>query len=258
MPAGASFDICVVVNQAVPELLSLPERHAGVRTSYRENTGYNVGAWEHGWRQNPAYDCYLFLQEECRIVRPGWLHAFRRLAMKPAIGLVGESLNWAGLGWNRLARQYRHVSFWASVEGEPVPVTEAIRAGLRRWNAAEGRTGAHLQSLVIAARRNVLEAIDGFPTGVNYDDATIAEVALSKKVEALGLKVREVGPGSFRYILHPQWQRRQGVLRSHARIVARLIPLWIKERLRTGALVRTPVGAQIDLVIPDRIETSPQ
>jgi hypothetical protein len=84
-------------------------------------------------------------------------------------------------------------------------------------------------------RGDVLQAIGGFPTGMNYDEATIAEVALSKKVEALGLSVREVGPGSFRYILHPQWKRRQGIIRSYARLVARWVPVRIKELLRRKA-----------------------
>lgn len=234
IPAGASFDVCVVVNQARPERLALPERHAGVVVLYRENTGFNVGAWDHGWRADPGRPCYLFLQEECRILRPGWLDAFRRLAMRPDVGLVGESLHWGGASWDRLTRQYRDVRFWASIEGEPVSVTEGVRAGLARLGVPEGRTGAHLQSLVLCARGDVLAAINGLPTGVNYDAATIAEVALSKKVSALGLTVREVGPGSFRYILHPQWQRRQGIGRSWLRAVLGSAPVGFKERMRAA------------------------
>ncbi len=232
IPAGTPFDVSVVVNQARPERLALPERHAGVRILHRENTGYNVGAWDAGWRADPDRDCYLFLQEECRILRPGWLRAFRQIATRPAIGLVGESLHWGGASWERLARQYRGVRFWASTEGKPVSVTDGVRAGLARLGVPEGRTGGHLQSLVLCARGDVLAAIDGFPTGTTYDEATIAEVSLSKKVEALGLAVREVGPGSFRYILHPQWQRRQGVLRSWLRAAALRVPVGLKEGLR--------------------------
>lgn len=232
VPAGAPFDVCVVVNQADPRTLVLPPRHAAVMVLHRMNTGFNVGAWDAGWRAHPGRDCYLFLQEECRIVRAGWLAALRRVTLRRQVGLVGESLHWGGLSWNRLARQYRDARFWASTAGEPVSVTEGVRAGLARLGVPEGRTGDHLQSLVLCARGEVLSAIDGLPTGVNYDEATIAEIALSKKVEALGLTVREVGPGSFRYILHPQWQRRQGVLRGLLRAVAGRMPIRLKEWLR--------------------------
>ena len=232
IPAGAPFEVSVVVNQARAERLALPERHAGLRVLHRENSGYNVGAWDAGWRADPGRDCYLFLQEECRILRPGWLRAFRRLATRPDIGLVGESLHWGGASWDRLARQYRDFRFWASTGGEPVSVTDGVRAGLARLGVPEGRTGAHLQSLALCARGEVLAAVGGFPTGASYDEATIAEVALSKKVEALGLRVREVGPGSFRYILHPQWERRRGVLRALLRAAALRVPVGLKERLR--------------------------
>ncbi len=236
IPAGAPFELCVVVNQATPDLLRLPKRHAGTRVLHRENTGYNIGAWEDGRRRNPGHECYLFLQEECVILRSGWLRAFRRLAMRPEVGLVGESMHWAGLGWDRLARKYRGHPFAESVEGRSVPIPVGIRAGLRRLGIAEGPTGAHLQSLVLCARREVLEAIGGFDLGLNYGDATVGEVAISKKVSTLGLQVREVGPGSFRYILHPQWRERQGVGPSIARAIARWTPAgmeeWIRRRVR--------------------------
>ncbi len=35
----------------------------------RENTGFNIGAWDYGWRHLPPYDYYLFLQDDCFIVR---------------------------------------------------------------------------------------------------------------------------------------------------------------------------------------------
>ena len=236
IPAGVPFELCVVVNQATPDLLRLPERHAGTSVLHRENTGYNIGAWEHGRQRNPGYECYLFLQEECVILRAGWLRAFRQLAMRRDVGLVGESLHWAGLGWNRLARKYRDHAFAEPVDGRSVPIPVGILAGLRRLGVAEGPTGAHLQSLVLCARREVLAAIGGFGLGLTYADATIGEVAISKKVEALGLKVREVGPGSFRYVLHPQWRERQGVGRSIARAIALWIPAgmegWIRQRVR--------------------------
>lgn len=232
VPAGADFALCVVVNQAEPIALVLPERHHHVPILHRANTGYNIGAWDHGWRSNPGYDCYLFLQDECEIVRPGWVAAHRHLAMTPEIGLVGEAMQWAGRSWKRLRWEYRNAMFEHPLAEGPVPYPVGIQAGLRSAGVAEGHTGAHLQSLVLCARRTVLEAIDGFPIGATYGEAVVAEVTISKRVEALGLMVREVGPGSFRYVLHPQWIERQGLRQAIGRIILRNLPARVAEQLR--------------------------
>ena len=234
VPAGAAFELCIVVNRAEPHLLELPERHRRIPVLYRPNTGYNIGAWDHGWRANPGHDCYLFLQEECRIVRPNWLAAHRRLAMRAGVGLVGEAMQWAGRSWDRLHWEYRGATFEHPLAQGPVPYSVGILAGLEAAGLPAGRTGAHLQSLVLCARRQVLEAIDGFPVGTSYGEAVVAEVTISKRVESLGLRVREVGPGSFRYILHPQWTRRQGIRQAIGRVVLRTLPARWAERLRPG------------------------
>lgn len=238
VPAGMPFDTCIVVNQAEPEQLVLPERHRHVPVLHRENTGYNIGAWDLGWRSNPQYECYLFLQEECQIVRPNWLAALHRVAMRPSVGVVGESMHWHGLTWERLGWIYRDAPFAEQVDGKTVSYPVGVRAGLTAAGLPEGRTGAHLQSLVLCMRRSVLEAIGGFTIGRTYGEAVLAEVSVSKRVEALGLQAREVGPGSFRYILHPQWRRRQGVGRAVARTVMRMLPVGLVERLRS-AVVRS-------------------
>jgi len=231
VPAGAHFDTCVVVNQCGSRELHLPERHADVTIFHRPNSGYNIAAWDHGWRSMPPYSDYLFLQEECRILRPNWLSAFRKLLAKPRIGLVGESLFWAGLSWDRLDYQYRDFHFADRVDGRLVPIPTGLRIGMQRLNIPVGKSGEHLQSLILAIRRDVLEHIGGFFSGDSYGEATIAESSISKKVQALGLVVREVGPGSFRYILHPQWTYRQGWALSLLRRAAARIPVSISARL---------------------------
>ena len=68
-----------------------------------------------------------------------------------------------------------------------------------------GPRGDHLQSLVLCSRRSVLEAVGGFEVGRNYEEAVASEVAISKKIQALGLAVKQVCIHSFTYIEHPQW-----------------------------------------------------
>ena len=207
VPAGHPFRCRVVVNQAEPKPLELPPRHADVEVLYRENTGYNIGAWNLGWRADPAADFYLFLQEECKILRPDWLKAFVDLLVKPEVGLVGESHFWSGYSWARADYYWRNIRLSRGRDQEGrVPLMIAVRDVLIERQIPFGKNAGHLQSLVLAARRDVLEAIDGFMIGRSYADAIGTEVAISKQVEALGFQVRQVGIGAFRYIIHPQWQ----------------------------------------------------
>jgi hypothetical protein len=208
IPAGWPFRVRVVVNAARPHRLSLPPWHADVEVCYRPNNGYNIGAWDEGWRLDPAYDAYLFIQEECRILRDDWLGAFVRKANEPRVGLVGESLSpvWDAL-WEELERRFQgerppgHL-----VDGQPAERVPCYLDFLRRHGIDPGPRGDHLQSLVLFARRTVLEQIDGFPIGDNYGEAIASEIGMSKKIQALGLRLCEVGPHPFTYIEHPQWR----------------------------------------------------
>lgn len=231
VPAGAAFDVCVVVNRCAEAVLSLPSRFADVTVLHRPNRGYNIGAWDHGWRTMPPYDDYLFLQEECRILRPGWLAATRRALARPGVGLVGESMAFAGQTWGRLDDEYRGTRFADPVDGRCVPIPTGLRAGLERLGIPVGWSGAHLQALILGIRRDTIERIDGFVVADTYGAATVAECAVSKQVEALGLKVCEIGPGSFRYILHPQWAHRKGPLTAVARRLAAHLPVGFGARL---------------------------
>jgi hypothetical protein len=211
LPAGWPCSTLVVVNRARPRALVLPERHRAVRVIYRENTGYNIGAWDAGWRERPAFGAYLFLQEECRVVQPGWAAAFVASLGTPGVGLVGESLaeGWDA-PWDRLAESLRGLTLPDHrVDGKPAERVDCYRHHLRSWLIPEGESGEHLQSLVLFAPRVVLEAIGGFPVGRNYGEAIAAEIAISKAVQALGLRLREVGPGPFTFIEHPQWAHRK-------------------------------------------------
>src|SRR5438552_9442241 len=75
VPSGWPFHVRIVVNQETPTSLILPARPWRFEVLYRENRGYNIGAWDFGWRVSPYYDAYLFLQEECQVVREGWIKA---------------------------------------------------------------------------------------------------------------------------------------------------------------------------------------
>ena len=227
IPAGCPFDCRVVVNQAKPGPLELPPRHADVEVLYRENIGYNIGAWDHGWRVGPPRESYLFLQEECRILRPGWLSPFVQAAGQPGVGFVGESLKYRGYGWDRVAWVTRGKPYPDDDrEGLPLEFTEGIKRFLESRGLAVNGRADHLQSLVLCARREVLEAVDGFPIGRTKGDAIGCEVAISLRSVAQGYRIKQVGRTPFTYILHPQWQFLQSGMTGLAfHWVKRIVPL---------------------------------
>lgn len=211
VPAGWPYQVRVMVNQVRPAPLSLPADLGDVEVHYRHNRGFNIGAWEAGWRTEPAYDGYLFLQDECQIVREGWVAAFVHKAVGKNVGLVGECLspNWDA-PWETLALLTQGDQLPEHcVEGKPAERVRCYLHFLRTHGIAPGLKGDHLQSVVLFARREVLVAINGFPVGRNYGEAIASEIGISKKVQALGMSIREVGPDPFTFIQHPQWLHRR-------------------------------------------------
>src|SRR5215203_3434015 len=62
-PAGMPFDTLVVVNSVRSIKCETEDKYKTVRFLYRPNSGFNLGAWDHGWRSAPGYDVYAFLQD---------------------------------------------------------------------------------------------------------------------------------------------------------------------------------------------------
>lgn len=215
--ACGECDVCVVVNKAGRGAPSLP---AHVRVIERENTGMNIGAWEAGWRAAPGYAHYLFLQDECELARPDWREAYLERARDPAIGLLGEALNaqW-DKPWDALARERAGERLPGHERnGQPMERVALYLDCMRAWDVDPGPTGRHLRSLTWFARRETLEAIGGFPIGTTYGECIAAEIAVSRKVEAAGLRVEQIAPEPFAYIRHAEWKPvRHGGPFQHAR-----------------------------------------
>ncbi len=208
-PAGHPFSVRVVVNQEMPRRLELPERHSAVEVLYRPNTGYNIGAWEHGWRAGPAFDTYLFLQDECRIVALNWLKPFVKKLQKPDVGLVGELANWDS-SWNYLQAYCgdycQHWKVWP--DGSRSDLATYYLSVLDGKGIPRGDSGYHLQSLMLCTTRAVLERVNGFDIGADYEEAVASEIAISKKVQAISLRTVQVGLLPFTYVEHSQWADR--------------------------------------------------
>ena len=212
LDAGGPFDVRVVVNRHGGErpLGALP---GNPEVLYRENAGYNISAWDAGWRPLPRRETYLFLQDDCRLLRPGWGAAFRAKAAEPGVGLVGERFNdkWAAT-WEDVARKFRgHRMPGHEIDGVAVDRLDCYLHFFKTKGILPGPRADHLQTLVLCARRDVLEAVGGFPAGRNYGEAIAAEIAISKIVESRGWKTAQVGAAPFTYFDHPQWAGRDAV-----------------------------------------------
>jgi len=205
--AGRSFDVCVVVNQESGRTVEIPTLPFSVKTLSRTNAGMNIGAWDHGWRQNPGYDYYIFLQDECVILRNGWLQALVDTLTEPSIGIVGECINrrWCKT-WEDL------IGPETSKPEESVATLTSRRAQLclqfmQARNIPAGQTARHLRSLIWGFSGQVLELLGGFPAGNNYEECIASEIAVSRQIESLGLTVRQVHRSPFYYVGHTQWIR---------------------------------------------------
>jgi len=204
IPAGRPFALRVVVNRTQDRPLELPPRHAGTEVLYRENLGYNIGAWEYGWRTGPEYRYYVFLQDECSILRKDWIHNYVKKAAVKRTGLVGENLHFR-MPWDAVGELFHGLKQKYGIDSEGLSLPFLLDF-YGRHGIDMGPTAAHLQSLVWCARREVLEAIDGFIIGHTKAEAIAVEIGTSRKLEALGLRLVQASFFPFHFVLHPQWQ----------------------------------------------------
>jgi len=205
--AGLPFELVLVINRDDNRLLDLPVVE-GMRGIERPNAGMNIGAWDHGWRQCPGADGFLFLQDECLIVRSGWLLEFASWATAGA-ALTGESLN---ASWDRRWSELRETQGQTdmpghSLNGEPANRIDLYMDFMRRHSIDPGRTARHLRSLVWYARRPWLERINGFASGRDFGECIGAEIGVSRAIEAAGGRLEQVGAEPFSYIRHTEWNR---------------------------------------------------
>jgi hypothetical protein len=208
-PAGADFDLVVVVNRTSEgELVLSMGMGAAKEVVSRPNEGMNIGAWDHAWRTFPGYDGYLFLQDECELKSSPWLSPFVQAASDPSIGLVGESWN---RGWDRPWDVMKmavegHAMPGHEIDGIAVNRVDLYLDCMRRHGVPPGPTAGHLRSLVWFARRDTLEAMGGFLCGRSYGECIAAEISASKRVEALKLRAIQVGEQPFVHFGHMEWR----------------------------------------------------
>lgn len=175
----------------------------------RANRGMNIGAWDAAWRQWVGRPVYVFLQDECYAVRDGWMCDALAAVADPDVGLAGEALN---DGWDRSWDELRlgpgrDLLPEHFVNGEPANRVDVYLHHIRRFGIDPGTSGRHLRSLAWVARGDALTAVGGFPTGGNYGECIAAEIGVSRSMEAIGLRVRQIGPSPFHAFRHLEWSQ---------------------------------------------------
>lgn len=209
-PDAPRYDLLAVVNGDADTLPAALRDFPG-DVLLRPNIGYNLGAWDAGWRARPGYGHYLFLQDECRLLREGWAREWPRRC-RGETGVLGESLS---VDWDRPWPELHAIGPPGDkpehcLDGRPVDRATFYLACLARWGIPAGPTARHLQTLVLFAAAEVLEAVDGFRCGRGYGEAIAAEIGFSRAVEAAGWRIEQAGRRRFEWFEHPQWSHLRG------------------------------------------------
>lgn len=189
--AGAEFTLCIVVNSVRSVNLQLPADLSPTRILYRKNSGFNIGAWDHGWKENPGFSYYIFLQDECEIINAGWLSRYKHLLSRDRVGLVGESLLlWPS--WSRIKRE------WPQTYEECVSLSNL-------HNIELGISSSHVQTLALGVSAACLEATSGFLVADNKVSAIATEIMFSRHCLCRGFKIAQSAWRPFEFFSHSQW-----------------------------------------------------
>lgn len=239
--AGSPFDLVVVCNGGDERPLTLPRRFDDLkpRILNRENSNFNLGAWDHGWRNAPGYEYYLLLQDDCYIKDVDWVYGFeQRMDFDPKVGLLGELERGQGKSWDyidKLAEQEDPIARPKNWSNRGF--FSALFDVLKAHRIPLGSTFHHIPSIILFTRRTVLEQIDGFRhLGPAKLDAIAAEVAFSREIVSRGHVISKVADVNFQFLGHPQWRdngymhHRRLSWRSAARLASRTITNWAKGR----------------------------
>jgi hypothetical protein len=204
-PAGIPYDLILCANgveYCAPA--DLKQRFAEIFV--RENVGYNLGAWDHVWRRLPSFDRFLFLQDDCIVLKKGWLRDFMlRFESTPSCGLVGENLLRA---WDRPWTELCDPRTPFPRDGDSAhraARARFFRETLAAWGIQEGERALFISTVVQFTSRSILEKVNGYNIGLSKEEAAAAEIGFSRKIASLGYRLVQIGPRRHSRIAHPQW-----------------------------------------------------
>jgi hypothetical protein len=203
---GLVRHIVVVINDdaAFGQKFSKYQSH---RSIIRPNIGMNIGAWSCAYKTYPEYKYYIFLQDECCIVNQDFIAAYKMELDRPGVGLTGESIN---LKWDKTWIEMFHSPLNYSLQlfdgAEKISRVDYYLSAMSNWGIDPGISGKHLRSLVWGFNQNALKLIRDFPEGLNKEQCIAAEIAVSKKIESVGLAVTQISETPFVNLQHLEWR----------------------------------------------------
>ncbi len=175
----------------------------------RPNIGMNIGAWNEAFFALPDFDYYHFLQDECVIKDENFIEVYNSLLNEQNIGMVGETINpkWSQDWQSLLSSPLNYMDDDHIINGVRIPRVNFYLSMLNKWNINPGKNAMHLRSLVWSFKNETIRKIQGFPIGINKGECIASEIGVSKKIEALGLQIKQVDSTPFKYIYHSEWNR---------------------------------------------------
>ncbi len=200
-----STDVVVVINNDSSVDIKISEIF-GVAAITRPNQGMNIAAWYTAYSLFSNYDFYIFLQDECFIKDDNFISSYLSMLSIPDIGLVGESINpkW-DRSWIDIANSNLNYSL-TSGGNSSITRVDYYLSQLKKWSINPGYSGRHMRALIWAFRKSVLDAMPPFPIGTNKEECIAAEIAISKQIESMGLKVSQTSNIPFSLIGHYEWR----------------------------------------------------
>lgn len=199
-------NILIVINDD-KKLEEHKDFYNGFPVIIRPNIGMNIGAWNAAFEHYPDYMFYIFLQDECLLVRPDFLDAYRRELSLSGVGMTGESINYKwDLPWQRMLVSPLNYLTTIFSHGKRLTRVEYYLSLLSAWKIHPGSTGKHLRALVWGFNQSALRQLNGFPLGESKEECIASEIAVSKKIEALGLQVTQISDIPFFYFKHQEWR----------------------------------------------------
>ncbi len=208
--AGSPFDVVVVTNGGDVKPLKLDRQFDGfdVKVINRVNRGYNIEAWDVGWRSCDDHDYFLFLQSECFLKQKGWIADFEfRMARDRGVGLLGEHYHWEQKTWEFIREATdRDIGARAWPPDEPMHPIDTYRTLIAAKGLPLTDLGTLLSSIILFTSKAILEEVGGFPIfGTSYREAVASEVAFSRIIESRGYRLSRIRDRDFSLIGHHQY-----------------------------------------------------
>ena len=196
-----NIDILVSINDDSASEVVI-DKSTNIYSLVRPNIGMNIGGWNDGYKYFKNYDYYIFIQDECLIIRDDFIERYIEQLSLSNIGMIGESMN---KKWDKTWKQMliSKLNYPSKING--LPRVNYYIDCMKKWNVNIGNNAKHLRALIWGFNNQCISKILNFPIGENRDECIAAEIAVSKLVEQNNFKFTQISSTPFTYITHIEW-----------------------------------------------------